>query len=59
MKNSVSIILNLYKKDSISLDEATQLIEDLYTNKGPYLPVYPQITYNPQEWEVTYSYDAK
>lgn len=61
--NSVSIILNLYKKDNISLDEATQLIEDLYKNKDSYIPVYPQwpqITYTePPKWEVTCSHDTK
>ena len=62
--NSVSIILNLYKEDSISLDEAAQLIEDLYKNKNYYTPVYPQypqITWweEPQKWEVTYSHDTE
>lgn len=55
--SSISLILNLYKKDSISLDEATQLIEDLYTNRNTYVPIYPQwpqITWTePQKWEVT------
>lgn len=60
---SISLILNLYKKDSISLDEATQLIEDIYRNRNTYIPTYPQwpqITWTePPKWEVTCSHDTK
>lgn len=63
MTNSISIILDLYKRDNISLDETIQLIEDLYKNKESYVPIYPQwpqITWTePQKWEVTYTTQNK
>lgn len=46
--SSIYIILNQFKNDHITEDEAVQLIEDLYKGKNNYIPVYPtwpQITY--------------
>lgn len=46
--NSLYIILNQYKKEHITEEEAVQLIEDLYKNRTTYIPSYPtwpQITY--------------
>ena len=43
--NSIRVILDLYKNNSISIDEAIQLIEDLYKNKWYYIPYTPIVTY--------------
>ena len=47
--SSISIILDLYKKSDINLNEAIQLIEDLYKptyiQTYPIYPQWPQITY--------------
>ena len=48
MNDSIYIILNQYKKENITEEEAIQLIEGLYENKNIYIPVFPswpQITY--------------
>jgi hypothetical protein len=48
--NSIRVILDLYKNNSISIDEAIQLIEDLYKNKWYYIPYMPPIvTYETQK----------
>lgn len=62
--SSISIILDLYKKSDINLNEAIQLIEDLYKptyiQTYPIYPQWPQITYTePYKWEVTCSHDTK
>jgi hypothetical protein len=57
--SSISIILNQYKKDNITEEEAIQLIEELCKNNTSYIPYYPywpQITYDtPQfpKYEIT------
>lgn len=57
--SSISIILNQYKKDNITEEEAIQLIEELCKNNTSYIPYYPywpQITYDTQQfpkYEVT------
>lgn len=58
-KSSISIILNQYKKDNISEEEAIQLIEELCKNNISYIPYYPywfHNTYDTQQfpkYEVT------
>ena len=39
MKNNIAIILNLFKEDKISEEEAIQLINDL-TYRPQYVPYY-------------------
>ena len=39
--SSISIILNQYKKDNITEEEAIQLIEELCKNNISYVPYYP------------------
>lgn len=57
--DSVKIILNQYKQEHITEDEAVQLIEDLYRYRYIYTPIFtswPQITYEtqqPQRFEIT------
>lgn len=51
--SSISIILNQYKKDNITEEEALQLIEELCKNNisyVPYYPSWPQITYDTQKF---------
>lgn len=50
--SSISIILNQYKKDNITEEEAIQLIEELCKNTSyiPYYPYWPQITYDTQKF---------
>jgi len=51
--SSISIILNQYKKDNITEEEALQLIEELCKNNTSYIPYYPywpQITYDTQKF---------
>ena len=46
--SSIYIILNQFKNDHITEDEAVRLIEDLYKDRNTYVPVFPswpQITY--------------
>lgn len=51
MKESIYIILNQYKKENITEEEAVRLIDDLYNNNWnriiypTYPPTWPQITY--------------
>lgn len=60
--DSVKIILNQYKQEHITEDEAVQLIEDLFDkttiNNYPYVPYWPSITYTDgepkfQKYEIT------
>jgi len=52
--NSLYIILNQYKKEHITEEEAVQLIEDLYKNNRMYIPYIP-IPYIPPNWpQITY-----
>jgi len=47
--SSISIILNQYKKDNITEEEAIQLIEELCKNNTSYIPYYPywpQVTWD-------------
>lgn len=47
--DSLSIILRQYKEGNLSLDEAIQLIEDLYNKNNfiyPYYPTQPAITWD-------------
>lgn len=58
---SLYIILNQYKKEHITEEEAVQLIEDLYRNKMTYFPAYPtwpQITYEQPTYK-TYEVTCK
>ena len=51
--SSISIILNQYKKDNITEEEAIQLIEELCKNNTSYIPYYPywpQVTYDTQQF---------
>jgi hypothetical protein len=66
--NSVKIILNQYKQEHITEDEAIQLIEDLYSNNTiinnlPSYPwtTYPLITYDTKfpKYEITCNHDTK
>ena len=48
MKESIYIILNQYKKEHITEEEAVKLIEDLYRNNKwntIVYPTWPQVTY--------------
>ena len=46
MNNSIYIILNQFKDEHITEEEAVQLIGDLYRNTYvPVFPTWPQITY--------------
>lgn len=47
MKESINIILNQYKKENISKEEAIKLIEDLYEEKYTYIPYYTSFPYSP------------
>jgi hypothetical protein len=53
--DNVKIILNQYKQEHITEDEAVQLIEDLYRCRISYVPYWPQITYdnNFPKYEIT------
>jgi len=47
-KNSIYIILNQYKKEHITEDEAVTLLEDIFNEKTHYIPstiTYPWISY--------------
>ena len=51
--DSVKIILNQYKQEHITEDEAIQLIEELCKNNISYIPYYPywpQVTYDTQQF---------
>ena len=49
--SSISIILNQYKKDNITEEEAIQLIEELCKNNTSYVPYYPYwVTYDTQQF---------
>ena len=61
-ESSICIVLEQYKKNHITIEEAIQLIEDLYKGNSntfiyPSYPTWPQITYdtNPnfQKYEIT------
>ena len=59
-KESLRIVLNQYKQEYITEEEAVTLIEDLTTStvvNNPIYPYWPQITYETepkiQKWEVT------
>lgn len=60
-QESLRIILKAYSKGGFTEDEAVQLIEDLYNkttiNNYPYVPSWPQITYDDQpkfqKYEIT------
>ena len=59
--NSLYIILNQYKKEHITEEEAVQLIGDLYRNQTTYFPVYPnwpQVTYEQPTYK-TYEVTCK
>ena len=59
--DSLYIILNQYKKEHITEEEAVQLIGDLYRNQTTYFPVYPtwpQVTYEQQTYK-TYEVTCK
>jgi len=45
MKENLKIILNLYKKECITEEEASRLIEDIFDNKIVYYPYYNTLTY--------------
>ena len=60
MNESIYIILNQFKKEHITEEEAAKLIEDLYISKYTYIPTFPswpQVTYESvpkfQKFEVT------
>ena len=60
---SIRIILNKYKTDHLSEDDAIKLIEDLNSNNY-YYPwnTWPQITWNENslpKYEVTCNHDTK
>lgn len=47
-KNSIYIILNQYKKEHITEEEAVTLLEDIFNEKTHYIPstiTYPWVTY--------------
>ena len=49
INDSIKIILNQYKQEHITEDEAIQLIEDIYGKNNityPYTPYWSQITYD-------------
>lgn len=61
-QESLRIILKTYIKGGINIEEATQLIEDLFNKttiiNNPYVPSWPQITYTDgepkfQKYEIT------
>lgn len=62
-QESLRIILKTYSKGGFNEDEAIQLIEDLFNkttiNNYPYVPYWPQITYDSepkiQKYEITCS----
>ena len=59
--NSLYIILNQYKKEHITEEEAVQLIGDLYRNQVTYFPAYPtwpQVTYEQPTYK-TYEVTCK
>ena len=59
--NSLYIILNQYKKEHITEEEAVQLIENLYRSQTIYYPIYPtwpQITYEQPTYK-TYEVTCK
>ena len=60
MKESINIILNQYKKENISEEEAAKLIEDLYNKKYVYVPYYTSSSpYSPYyNNEPTYKYEV-
>ena len=50
--SSICIILNQFKNEHITEDEAVHLIEDLYRYKNYYIPYWPQITYKTSPYEI-------
>ena len=59
MKESINIILNQYKKENISEEEAAKLIEDLYSKNYVYVPYYNSFPYSPSyNNEPTYKYEV-
>ena len=55
MNDSIYIILNQYKKENITEEEAIQLIKGIYENKNTYIPVFrswPQIIYEQPQYNV-------
>ena len=57
--DSIKIILNQYKQEHITEDEAVQLIEDIYNTKAVYPYIYPwslpAVTYDTEfpKYEIT------
>ena len=52
--NSVHIILEQFRRGNLSEEEAVNLIEDLYSNKSNFIPVFtqwPQITYTEPKYQ--------
>lgn len=47
--NNLHIILNLYKEDKITKEEATSLIENMYYNRTSIYPII-QPYYSPYWW---------
>lgn len=48
MNSSIYIVLNQFRNEHITIEEAVQLIEDLYRDRNTYVPTFPtwpQITY--------------
>ena len=53
--SSICIILNQFKNEHITEDEAVHLIEDLYKDRNNYIPIFPswpQITYKTSPYEI-------
>ena len=53
MKTNIQIVLDLYKNDKISLEDAEQLINGFTTQKIQYYPYSPQITWDKFDYKVT------